>query len=291
LRRRILVLGLLIGAGFLLTAAWLAGTLTRPIQALADGAERLGQRDFSTRLPVESRDEIGQLAASFNRMADELARTTVSKEELELLAGQLLTAQEDERGRIARELHDGVTQELASLAIEAGQLAHLPESESARRSQGLARIKAQAGRLSGDVHRLSRNLHPALLDDLGLVAAIEQECRGFFDRGGPPVELECQGDFADLRKEAQIVLYRITQEALRNIEKHGGAENVSLRLERTDRVHLRILDDGRGFDTASPESRRGLGLTSMQERVRPLLGHVEVRSSPGAGTEINVWVS
>ncbi len=291
LRRRILSLGLLIGAGFLVAAAWLARTLTRPIQALAAGVERLGQRDFSTRLAVETQDEIGQLAASFNRMADELARTTVSKEELEHLAGQLLSAQEDERARIARELHDGVTQELASLAIEAGQLAHLPESELARRSEGLARIKAQAGRLSEDVHRLSRNLHPALLDDLGLVAAIEQECRGFFERGGPPVEFESRGDFTDLRKEAQIVLYRIAQEALRNIEKHGAAENVGLMLERVEVVHLRIVDDGRGFDAASPERRRGLGLTSMEERVRPLGGHVEVRSAPGKGTEINVWVS
>jgi len=291
LRWRIIGLGLPIAAGFLLAAGWLARSVTEPIQALAGGLERLGNRDFTTSLAQKSRDEIGQLAASFNRIATELARTTVSKEELEHLAGQLLTAQEDERRRIARELHDGVTQQLASLAIEAGQLARLPEDDSARQREGLARIREQAGRLSDDVHRLSRNLHPALLDDLGLVAAIEQECRGFFERGGPPVDFEQKGDLGDLRKEVQVALYRIAQEALRNIEKHGAAQNVSLTLERAGRVHLRVADDGRGFDAQSPEWRRGLGLTSMEERVRPLGGHVEVHSRPGQGTEVNVWVN
>ncbi len=290
LRWRIIGLGLPIAVGFLLAAAWLARSVTRPIQALAGGLERLGSRDFSASLAQESEDEIGRLAASFNRIATELARTTVSKEELEHLAGQLLTAQEDERRRIARELHDGVTQQLASLAIEAGQLARLTDEDSERRREGLARIRQQAGRLSDDVHRLSRNLHPAVLDDLGLVAAVEHECRSFFERGGPPVDFEQKGDLGDLRKEVQIALYRIVQEALRNIEKHGAAQNVSVSLERTDRVHLRIVDDGRGFDAQSPEWRRGLGLTSMEERVRPLRGQVDVKSSPGQGTENDVWV-
>lgn len=290
LRWRILFLGLPIAAGFLLAASWLARTVTRPIQALAAGLDRLGHRDFSAQVALEGRDEIGQLAASFNRIAAVLARTTVSKEELENLAGQLLTAQEDERRRIARELHDGVTQQLAGLAIEAGQLVRLPEHDSKRLSEGLARIREQAGRLSDDVHRLSRNLHPALLDDLGLVAAIEQECRSFFERGGPPVDFEQRGNLVDLPKAVQIALYRIAQEALHNIEKHGSAHNVGLLLEGNGRVHLRVTDDGRGFDVQSPEWRRGLGLTSMEERVRPLGGQVEVKSQPGHGTEVDVWI-
>jgi methyl-accepting chemotaxis protein len=288
LRERIFLLGLPIAAGFLLAAAWLARSVTRPIQALTAGLDRLGNRDFSAALVPESRDEIGQLTSSFNRIAAELARTTVSKEELERLAGELLTAQEDERRRIARELHDGVTQQLAALAIEAGQLAKLPQDDSL---QGLARIREQAARLSDDVHRLSRNLHPALLEDLGLAAAIEQECRGFFERGGPPVDFEQKGEFDDLPKEARIVLYRITQEALRNIEKHGSAQNVGVLLERSEHVHLRVSDDGRGFDSNSPEWRRGLGLTSMEERVRPLGGRLEVKSRLGEGTEVNVWLN
>jgi methyl-accepting chemotaxis protein len=291
LQWRILGLGSLIALGFLAAAGWLAGTLTRPIRALAAGLDRLGHRDFSTSLKLEGRDEIGQLGASFNRIAGELARTTVSKEELERLAGQLITAQEDERRRIARELHDGVSQQLASLTIEASILSRLPQDASGMRAEGLARIKEQSARLSDDVHRLSRNLHPALLDDLGLAAAVEQECRSFFDRGGPPVDFECSADFGGVRQEVQIALYRIAQEGLRNIEKHGGAQNVILRLEKTDRIHLRIVDDGRGFDTSAPDWRRGLGLRSMEERVRLLGGQVEVKSQPGKGTEVDVWVN
>jgi len=290
LRWRTWGMGALIATGFFVAAAWLARSVTRPLQALAEGTQRLGRREFSTRLPVTSRDELGQLAASFNRMAEELAQTTVSKEELEHLAGQLLTAQEDERRRIARELHDDVTQRMAAVAIEAGQLEHLPESENERRRRGLQRIKEHMGRLSDEIHRLSRNLHPGVLDDLGLVVAVEQECRAFFERGGAPVEFEHTGDLEGLGRESQLVLYRIVQEALRNVEKHAAAESVTVKLERSEGVRLRVRDDGRGFDQTSPQWRRGLGLTSMEERVRPLGGWVLAHSAPGRGTEIEVWL-
>jgi len=287
---RILGIGTLIAGAFLIAAAWLARSVTRPVQALADGAARVGEGNFAHRLPVETTDEIGQLAASFNRMAETLERTTVSKRELEHLAGQLLTAQEDERRRIARELHDDITQRMAAVAIEAGQLERLPEAEAARRSQGLARIKEHMGRLSVDIHRMSRNLHPAILDDLGLVAAIEQECRGFFERGGPPVEFEHKGDLTALRPETQIVVYRLVQEALRNVEKHSQAESVQLRIDSNGGVRLRINDDGCGFDSQSLAWRRGLGLTSMEERVRQMGGKLTLRSQLGKGTEIEVWL-
>lgn len=285
LRWRIFGIGAIIAAAFFVAAAWLARSVTGPVRALADGAARLGGRDFSARLPVASRDEIGQLAASFNRMAENLERTTVSKEELEALAGQLLTAQEDERRRIARELHDDVTQRMAAVAIEAGQLERLPEEA---RRQGLQRIKQHMGRLSDDIHRLSRSLHPGVLEDLGLVAAMEQECRAFFERGGPVVEFEHAGDFASLKRETRIVLYRILQEALRNVEKHAAASSVWVRLTRDDGVRLSVRDDGRGF--AATQRRGGLGLTSMAERVRPLGGEVKVTSRPGEGTEVSVWL-
>lgn len=290
LRQRILAIGALIAAAFFVAAAWLARSVSRPVRALADGAAHIGQGNFSHRLPVETKDEIGQLASSFNHMAETLARTTVSKEELAHLAGQLLTAQEDERRRIARELHDDLTQRMAAIAIEAGQLERLPESEVTRRRAGLTRIKQHMGQLSDDIHRISRRLHPAVLDDLGLIAAIEQECRAFFERGGPPVEFEPTGDLASVRPETQIAIYRLVQEALRNVEKHAQAENVHLRIDGHEGVRLRIADDGRGFDAQSPTWRRGLGLTSMEERSRQLGGHFTARSKPGQGTEIEVWL-
>ncbi len=286
LRNRILGMGGLVAAGFWIAAAWMARSVTKPVLALARGAQRLGHRDFDTRLPVTSSDEIGQLAESFNRMAEDLARTTVSKEELERLAGKLITAQEDERRRIARELHDDLTQRLAAVAIEAGRL---EQSAGGSAAAGLARIKQQMAQISDDIHGLSRSLHPALLDDLGLTAAIESECRAFFERGGPPVDCDAQGDFDPLPRDTKLTIYRIVQEALRNIQKHAGAENVSLRLEREpDAIHLRIEDDGRGFDRRDPQWHAGLGLASMEERTRLLNGQITITSTPGKGTQIHI---
>lgn len=285
LQLRILLIGSLIAVVFLVAAAWLARSVTEPVLALAKAAHRFGQRDFSVRLPVERKDEIGELADSFNRMAEELERTTVSKSELEELAGRLITAQEDERQRIARELHDDITQRLAAIAIDAGTVEQ--SADPPRLQEGLARVKLQMAQLARDIHGLSRRLHPKLLDDLGLVAAIEAECRAFFERGGAPVRFTAGGDWSALPKPAALALFRIVQESLRNIEKHAGAEEVSIRLQReADSAHLIVEDNGRGFS----ERRPGLGLASMEERARLLAGRFRVDSAPGAGTKVEVWL-
>jgi signal transduction histidine kinase len=285
LQLRILLIGSLIAVVFLGAAAWLARSVTEPVLELARAAHRFGQRDFSVRLPAERKDEIGELAAAFNRMAEELERTTVSKSELEELAGRLITAQEDERQRVARELHDDITQRLAAIAIDAGTVEQ--SGDPPRLQEGLARVKLQMAQLARDIHGLSRRLHPKLLDDLGLVAAIEAECRAFFERGGPPVEFTPAGDWAALPKPAALALFRIVQESLRNIEKHSGAEEVSIRLQREDGfAHLIVEDNGRGFS----ERRPGLGLASMEERARLLSGRFRVDSAPGAGAKVEVWL-
>jgi signal transduction histidine kinase len=276
LRNRILGLGALIAVAFLAGAALLARSVTRPVLELVEGTRRLGGRDFTARLPVTSNDEIGQLAGSFNRMAEDLERTTVSKEELEKLAGKLITAQEDERRRIARELHDDLSQRLAAVTIEAGRL-------------GLHEIKQQMAGISHDVAGLSHSLHPAMLDELGLLAAIQAECRASFERGGPPVEFHAPGDIGELRRESQLGIYRIVQEALNNVRKHSQAESVAIRLRlHAGEAWLDIEDDGVGFDRAQPDWRAGLGLASMEERARLLGGRFAVQSRPGKGTKIEV---
>jgi signal transduction histidine kinase len=287
LRNRILWIGLLIAGAFFAAARFLAGSVTRPVRALVQSASRLGGRDFGVRVPVNSNDEIGELAASFNRMAENLERTTVSKEELEVLARRLITAQEEERARLARELHDDLTQRLAAVAIEAGKLERAPAQDGERWRAGLERIKSQMAGISAEVHGLSHRLHPATLQDLGLVAAVESEGRGFFERGGPPVSVDTAGDLGNLSPDARLCLFRITQEALNNIRRHAEASEVSIHLERTaNDVTLRIQDDGRGFDRTDPAWRPGLGLASMEERVRLLNGSLKIESSPGQGTTI-----
>ena len=285
LRNRILGIGTAVALLFLGAATWLARSVTQPVLALARAAGRLGEHDFGYRLPSGRNDELGELAASFNRMAENLERTTVSKKELEALAGRLITAQEDERQRIARELHDDVTQRLAAIAIAAGTLEKTTEAE--RLQNGLGQVKDQMAQLSRDIHGLSRRLHPKLLDDLGLVAAIEAEGRAVLERGGPVVEFTHDGDWSGLSKPAELGLYRIVQEALRNVEKHAGAEVVTIRLEREgEAVHLMVEDDGRGLG----EHRAGLGLASMEERARSLAGRFRLQTRPGAGTKVEVWL-
>jgi signal transduction histidine kinase len=237
---------------------------------------------------VRSRDEVGALATAFNRMSEALEQTTVSKTELEALARRLLTAQEDERRRVGRELHDDLVQRIAATAIEVGRIERQATSPDEVRS-GLESLKQTLATLSEDVHGLSRRIHPAKLDDYGIVAAIEAECRAFMERGGPPVDLRVSGDVDAMSKDVRLAVYRIVQETLRNIQQHADAGEVTLTLTCDDgRVHLSIADDGRGFDQSRPAWRVGLGLASMEERARLLGGELAVVSKPGAGTRIDV---
>ncbi|MGE0448984.1 MAG: ATP-binding protein [Vicinamibacterales bacterium] len=290
LQARVLTAGVAIGAVFFLLAGWLGASVTRPVLELARTVARLGAGDRGARVPVRSHDEVGLLAAAFNRMSADLERTTVSKTELEALAGRLMTAHEDERRRVGRELHDDLVQRIAATAIEVGRLQRLPtDSPDARR--GLDALKQTLASLSEDVHGLSRRIHPAMLEELGLVAAIEAECRAFMERGGPPVDVRTTGDVEQVSKPVRLGLYRIVQEALRNIWQHAGATEVALSLEHAgSTIHLRVADDGRGFDRARAGHRSGLGLASLEERARLLGGTLTVTSAPGTGTRIEVML-
>ncbi len=286
LRRRTIAAGLAVSALFL-AAAWKLGrSVTHPVLALAAGARRLGARDFGVQLPVESADEIGELATAFNDMARRLQQTTVSRDELEQLNQRLITAQEDERSRLARELHDDVTQRMAALAIRAGRI---KQSPSANLTQELEEIQRGLSRLSDDLHGLSRRLHPAILDELGLIAAIESECRGFFESGGPPVEFNHSGDPGRLTPDARLALYRIVQESLRNALRHSQATELNIGLHSSPaQVKLTIEDNGVGFDRNAPGWRAGLGLASMEERVRLLNGEVTIDSRQGTRIQVTL---
>lgn len=279
LRNLLIGVGCIVTVAILILATLLAGSVTQPVAALARAADRLGQRDFSARLPVDSADELGQLAMAFNRMADHLEATTVSKSEQEALAAKLITAQEDERQRIARELHDDISQRLAALAIQSAG------------APGSAEFKASIASLARDIHGLSRGLHPKMLDDLGLVAAIESECRALFERGGPVVEFEAEGDWSKVPKPVVLALFRIVQEALRNAEKYAEADEIRIALDQKwQTARLVVSDNGRGFVVTRKGANTGLGLASMEERTRSLAGRLEVDSKPGKGTSIRVWL-
>lgn len=200
------------------------------------------------------------------------------------LTGRILTAHEDERSRLARELHDDITPRLARLAIDAGR-------PSVGTADGAAAMQADLVRLSEDVHGFSYRLHPTVLDDLGLRDALHAEC----DRIASGQQIDVALDAAQvpdpLPRDVAICLYRITQEALRNIVRHAHAKTVQVKLlARDGGLQLSVFDDGSGFDTDAPRTRAGLGHASMAERVRQLGGRLQLRSEPGQGTTIIAWV-
>jgi PAS domain S-box-containing protein len=219
----------------------------------------------------------------------EVAERKRAEEAVRVLAGKLLTAQEAERSRIAREMHDDITQRIAVLAIEAGKLEQASGASELLPGK-LGEMKDQLILLSQDVHALSRQLHPSILDDLGLVDTLRSECASFSQREGISIRYTPQDIPAGIPKEVALCLYRIAHEALRNIAKHSAAREARVALTATgDSILLSIEDNGLGFSSLQTQGRPGLGLDSMEERARLIGGEFTIRSKPGKGTLVEVW--
>jgi signal transduction histidine kinase len=213
-----------------------------------------------------------------------------TREGLRKLATKLLHAQEEERRRIAREMHDDWTQRLALLGIDIAKLEkHLGTPEKALLL--LRAMQEQLVGLSEDVHALSRQLHPSILEDLGLVEALRSECASFSRREGIHVVYRPEEIPATLPKDVALCVYRVAQEALRNLAKHAAVNEAWVTLIGTGpELLLRVQDQGVGFDPAGGHSQPGLGLSSMQERVRLIQAEFSVTSAPGRGTTVEVRV-
>ena len=210
-----------------------------------------------------------------------------SEEALRDLGGRLIAAQEEERRRVARELHDDFSQRLAVLSIELEQLGEKMRKLSLR--QSIRRLQSQAQELAAELHRLSYKLHPSKLDHLGLAAAIKSLCAELTDSGKLNVEFHQTGFPASLDKEVTLCVFRIAQEGLRNCVKHSGANSARVVLTRTRQtVRLAVSDNGCGFNTKSALMEKGLGFISMKERLHILGGKINVYSKPLRGTRIEV---
>jgi signal transduction histidine kinase len=209
--------------------------------------------------------------------------------EAQALSGRLITAHEDERRWLARELHDDITQRLAGLAIDAAKLPEgdlSPSESDARRS-----IRGGLVQLSEDVHNLSYRLHPSMLDDLGLVEALKAECDRVARSESVRVDVEADALPPSLPKEVALGVYRVAQEALRNIGRHAKASIVQLSLALSDGgLLLAISDNGSGFEPGLQTRRPSLGHASMRERIRLLGGKLDIQSTPGGGTTVVAWV-
>lgn len=205
------------------------------------------------------------------------------------VSGKLITAQEDERRRIARDLHDDLNQRLAMLSVEADMLGRMDQNEMARPL--IEEIATQVKDLSTEVHKLSYRLHPAKLEQLGLVAATRSLCNEQGKQWDLMVELTHGEIPRDLHRDISLCIYRIVQEALRNIGRHSGATHAHVHVARTGaEVRLLISDNGRGFEMSRVAHHAGLGLVGMRERVRLVQGNIDVDSALGKGTRIEVRV-
>lgn len=228
-----------------------------------------------------------RLAGQVRSTAEVLGRT---REELRSLAARLFTSQEEERRRVARELHDDIGQKLAVLEIEIERLRQGLDSDPAELDRRLKALRESAALLSQAVRGLSHQLHPSTLDNVGLVASLKALVEDFGARENMVATFRRTGPVHPVSQEVATSLYRIAQEALRNVAKHAGRTHVKVLLESRDgTLLLTIRDLGEGFDPES-HARRGLGLVSMEERARLAGGTLTVESALGQGTTVTVTV-
>jgi signal transduction histidine kinase len=237
---------------------------------------------------VAARNPSGRAVRTFGVVRDitDLKRTEEAARDL---SGRLINAQEEERARLARELHDDITQRLARLAIDVGRCelgtSDVPLAQTARE------VREGLVQLSEDVHALSYRLHPSILEDLGLAAALKAESERFTRRESVPVEVTLRDLPDPIPPDTALCLFRVAQEGLRNVARHAKARTVGLSLRSLDGgLQLAIQDDGAGFDPARDRDRPSLGLSSMRERVHLLGGELDMDSAPGQGTTLVAWV-
>lgn len=220
----------------------------------------------------------------------DITERKLAEEAAQKLSGLLIHAQEAERIRLARELHDDLSQSLALLAVELDLLGQQPPASNVV-AERMQELSAQVRNLSSGVHRLSHELHPAKLEQLGLMAAVRGFCKELGTAHQIAVECEFHNVPRELSDDVALCIYRIVQEGLQNVVKHSHAigAKVALRADENE-LRLEILDQGSGFDTAATTVNSSLGLVGMRERVRLVQGQISVQSRKGVGTKIEVRV-
>jgi signal transduction histidine kinase len=301
--RLLVLLPLLLGVAAVFT--WGATrSVTEPLKALGLAARRIAQGNLQEAVPPQGEDEIGQLAAALEGMRAALKRSlddlTASHDvleqrvrertqELRAILTKFVSAQEDERKRIARELHDETCQTIAALAMKLDAALAAPNEQRSR--ERLTEARAFAARTLAEVHALIYELRPSVLDDLGLFPAIRWLAEHHLAPAGIAFRCEFTVEGRSLTAERETTLFRAVQEAIRNVARHSGATQVLIQLEEQDRqLVAEIEDDGHGFDLGSVAqpgpSGRGLGLLGMRERLSLVGGSVDIVSSSEEGTRV-----
>ncbi|WP_088225622.1 ATP-binding protein [Desulfosporosinus sp. FKB] len=299
----LLLIALFVSALGIIAAVLLTRVLTQPIRELVALTQRVTKGELDVQGIVHSQDEIGVLTEAFNKMTlslsqnyrerENLMDALREKEEMRLqLLEKVMTAQEEERKRISRELHDETSQALTSLMVGIKVL----ETETSFCAVGdrLQEMRRVVSQTLEEVHHLARELRPSVLDDMGLVPALERYIREYESKFGIEIDFNVNG-FREYRVSAaiEVALYRIVQEALTNVAKYAEASMVSVLLDwRDDWVLAIVEDNGRGFDPDQVvvQPGRGLGLFGMQERAALLGGTFNIESQLGIGTTVFIKI-
>ncbi|MDQ4040225.1 MAG: sensor histidine kinase [Actinomycetota bacterium] len=274
----VLVLGI---AGILLGNGLLLRRRLAPLERLITTMESVDLAEPGRRAEMEATDsvEVARLNASFNRMLDRL------ETERRAASQAVLRAQEQERKRLAQDLHDEVNQALTAIILRLGaSIQDAPPGLAAE----LRETQRLAGQAMEELLNLARELRPTALDDHGLLPALRAQVRDFGERTGIQADFHRRGDVPALTDDQQLVIYRVTQESLSNVARHARARRVDVELSFVGRTMLRIADDGRGV---SGKRNGGLGLRGMQERALLIGGKLDVHSISGRGTTVTLTMS
>jgi PAS domain S-box-containing protein len=230
-------------------------------------------------------DSAGALVGAAEIARDITERNRATRA-LSSVSRRLIHAQEEERARIARELHDDIGQRVALLSVELTEL-----SKGPRKLEQTTKLQRLASDIASDVHALSHKLHSSKLELLGMTAAMNAFCREFAAQHHVTVDFDSQDVPRELPSEISLCLFRILQEALHNAAKHSGAEQMSVRLwEATGEIHLAVSDYGQGFEIGVARTGSGLGLVSMEERLKLVAGRFSLDTHPGHGTRVQASV-
>jgi signal transduction histidine kinase len=215
----------------------------------------------------------------------------LAKERQRHLSGMLINAGEKERSRVASELHDDFSQRVALIALKLENLEETISPLSKEANLQIRELANSTSELGVDLHTLSHQLHSSTLESLGLVSAIRALCNEFSAQQAVEVDFTSDGTPRSIHPDAALCIFRIVQEGLRNIKKHSGAQQALVRLRVTDaKLNVRVIDKGCGFDMNEVRHREGLGVRTMEERVRLLGGEFKIQSVLGQGTTVDAWV-
>jgi signal transduction histidine kinase len=267
------------------------------VRAVFDGTRAYFELDYNSKPGAELRwfiMSVTPLRKSGEGVVVSHEDITVRKrheQAIQELGGRLINAQEQERSRIARELHDDINQQVAMLAIELQQFKNFFPEESSERNEKVEALWRKTHELSLHIQQLSHRLHSTKLEHLGIVAALRGLCNELSDQRKIEVEFQFRQIPAEIGSEVSLCIFRVAQESLHNVVKHSHAGKVRVDLfGEGELITLRVSDDGVGFDPDAHENSSGLGMVSMGERIRLLRGTFSVTSKPSLGTQIEARI-